>query len=117
MPAHPHCDSGNEQRQLMPVTIDEVNFVDRGGIVGDSATAEAAEIKVRIKNFAPVLSIGDRLKPDFLLKRDGFSNCRILESAQFLGGDPSRRTFGSRLRQFGRAQPPAYEICQNRRIW
>src|SRR4029077_8959450 len=84
MPAHPRFHLWNQQWKLMPLAIDEVHFVDRGRIVGDGAAAQPSEIKVGIKNFAAVLSVGNRFKPDFLLKRDDLANCCILDPTQIL---------------------------------
>ena len=58
----------------MAFAVDEINFVDRRWVVGDRAAAEAAEIKVGIENLAAIFAVGDRLKPDALLKRDRIAN-------------------------------------------
>src|SRR5580693_3409670 len=46
MPAHPRLHARNQQRQFMGFAVDEINFVDRGWVVGDRASPEASEIKI-----------------------------------------------------------------------
>src|SRR5580704_8718081 len=57
VPAHPRLHARNQQGQLMAFAVDEINFVDRGWVVSDRASAEAAEIKVRIENLAAIFAV------------------------------------------------------------
>jgi hypothetical protein len=83
-------------------------------LVGPAYAAELVD-EVHVPGRTPELPVGGRPQADVALHADDVPDRLVLDSAEFLGGDRSRRVIGAGAQQLGRAQQAADVVGPERR--
>ena len=83
----------------MSLAIDESPFLPRG-VVGCRDPAQSA-VKAHVKDRAPILAVGYRLKAEAFLELDHLANRGVFDRAKFRDGNFARFAIGARAQQLG----------------